>query len=251
MVPRSEGAAEKSMKAIIIAAGRGSRLWETTAQHPKTLLPFGRGTILSTILNTFASIGIEEFGLVVGYQAEAIRDYLQRHHAFGLDITVIENAEWQRGNGLSVYAARDLVADEEAFLLSMSDHLVSSYAMACLKACGTGQNVLLVDPRPDVVFDLEDATKVRFDDFRILCLGKSLTDFNGIDCGLFRLNTRFFSAAEEGIRRGQESLAELLQPLIAAGELIPLLIPEGSSWIDIDTPEAYQQALKMRDTLIS
>ena len=64
------------MKAIIIAAGTGSRLWPHTNQVPKTLLPFGQGTILSQIISNFATVGVAEFVIVVGFGAEQIVEYV-------------------------------------------------------------------------------------------------------------------------------------------------------------------------------
>ncbi|HNW24939.1 MAG TPA: sugar phosphate nucleotidyltransferase, partial [Candidatus Cloacimonas sp.] len=45
------------MQAVIIAAGIGSRLWQTTKQVPKTLLPYQNGTILSTIIEHLKEAG--------------------------------------------------------------------------------------------------------------------------------------------------------------------------------------------------
>jgi len=64
------------MKAVIIAAGFGSRLWNVSNQIPKTLLPFGSGTILSTIIAQLHTAGATELIMVVGFNQKYIRDYL-------------------------------------------------------------------------------------------------------------------------------------------------------------------------------
>ena len=76
----------------------------------------------------------------------------------------------------------------------MSDHLVAPPALARLMTAQSDQNLLLVDPRVDGVFDLPDATKVMLEETRITGIGKELADFNAIDCGVFRLDERFFEA---------------------------------------------------------
>jgi len=101
------------------------------------------------------------------------------------------------------------------------------------------------------VFDIDDATKVRIEETRILALGKTLNPFNAVDCGIFKLGPDFFQGALGQASEGKESLSEFLQPLIDNGKLIPVFIPEGSTWIDIDTPDAYQHALMLREKLIS
>jgi choline kinase len=237
------------MKAVIIAAGTGSRLSATTEQLPKTLLPFGGGTLLSAILGNFASVGVSEFVVVVGFQSERIRSYCASL-GLGSRISFVENSEWQRGNGLSVQLAREAVS-EAPFLLSMSDHLVAPSALARLMADPSRRNLLLVDPRIGSIFDLPDATKVVLEGARITHIGKELTEYNAVDCGVFRLDHRFFEAMGSALRQRKESLSEGVRQLIGAGVFEGVLLPEGSDWIDIDTPEAYAHALAHRDRYLA
>ena len=232
------------MKTVIIAAGAGSRLWPRTDQMPKTLLPFGQGTILSQIMSNFVTIGVTEFVIVVGFGAKQIVEYIATA-GLGPRVTFVENRDWQRGNGLSVHLVRG-VAGVGSFLLSMSDHLVAPPALAHLMAARSDQNLLLVDPRVDGVFDLPDATKVMLEGTRITGIGKELADFNAIDCGVFRLDERFFEAMGCAISQGKDSISEGVRHLIEARAFGGVLLPEGSHWIDIDTPEAYEYALAHR-----
>ncbi|UCE18474.1 MAG: NTP transferase domain-containing protein [Gemmatimonadota bacterium] len=238
------------MKAVLIAAGRGTRLWEKTFRLPKTLLPFGEETILSQILKNFGSIGISDFVLVIGFRARLIREYLGEHNYFGFHVTFVENREWRRGNGLSVYAARARIKEDEQFVLSMSDHLVSPKALEEIYTATSDKNLLLVDPRLNIVYDLEDATKVLFRKSRILSIGKKLDDYNGIDCGIFRLNHSFFRAAARQIPLGKESVSEAVEVLIDENHVAPVIIPEHCFWIDIDTPASYQDALAFKEKFV-
>jgi len=232
------------MKTVIIAAGTGSRLWPHTNQVPKTLLPFGQGTILSQIITNFMTIGVTEFVIVVGFGAKQIVEYITAT-GLGPRVTFVENRDWQRGNGLSVHLVRGF-AGMGSFLLAMSDHLLDPLALAHLMAARSDQNLLLVDPRVDGVFDLPDATKVMMEGTHITGIGKELVHFNAIDCGVFRLDERFFEAMECAIRQGKESISEGLHHLIEARAFQGVLLPEDSHWIDIDTPEAYEYALEHR-----
>lgn len=238
------------MKAVIIAAGTGSRLAATAEQLPKTLLPFGGGTLLSAILGNFASVGVSEFVVVVGFQSEKVRSYCSSI-GFGSRISFVENREWQRGNGLSVQLTRETVSGGDPFLLSMSDHLVAPAALARLIAAPSASNLLLVDQRISSIFDLPDATKVVLHGARITHIGKELTEYNAVDCGVFRLDHRFFEAMESALRQQKEGLSEGVRQLIGAGAFEGVLLPEGSDWIDIDTPEAYAYALAHRDRYLA
>jgi choline kinase len=231
------------MRAIITAAGRGSRLASQADDIPKTLLPFGRGTILSAIMHNFAAAGISEFIFIVGYRGDAIVEYLTTHANFGSTVTVVRNPDWQRGNGISVHLAGAVLApDEDEVLLSMADHLVAPAALAALIGAPPGRNRLLVDPRIEQIHDLDDATKVWVDGGRITRIGKELAEFNAVDCGIFRLTGRYFDAMGRQIGRGKDSITEGVRELIAADDFDAVPIPAASHWIDIDTPAAYEHA---------
>lgn len=237
------------MKALIIAAGRGSRLGGLTEELPKSLLPFGRDTILSQILHNFSTIGIGDFVIVVGYQAARITAYLAEHSSFGLRVSVVENQDWHRGNGVSVLRARDHVGSG-AFLLSMSDHLVSPPALATLRNAPSSNNLLLVDPRLDVMVDLEDATKVEMQETRITRIGKDLERYDGFDCGVFRLDHRFFDAMTAELAQDRESITEGARQLIKEQAFEGVMLPPGCDWIDVDTPETYADAVRHRARFI-
>jgi len=235
------------MRAIITAAGRGSRLSDTSEDTPKTLLRFGAGTLLSEIMGNFAAVNVSEFIVVVGFHGDAIIDYLRANDNFGYGVTVVENREWQRGNGISVHLAGTALKPGEAdVLLSMSDHLVAPEALRAMTAVPPGRNGLLVDSRIEHVHDLDDATKVWVTRGRITHIGKELTKFNAVDCGVFRLTRRYFDAVGRQIGRGKDSITEGVRELIAANDFDAVPIPASSHWIDIDTPAAYQYATANR-----
>jgi choline kinase len=237
------------MKTIIVAAGPGIRLWDTTERIPKTLLPFNDGTVLSQILGNFASIGIEDFVIVVGYRPEMIVGYLESVKFFGHRVTIVENPEWKRGNGVSVFSAASAVPEDEDVFLSMSDHLMPPEALRRIHSAKSERNLLLTDPKLDTIFDIDDATKVVVEDARIVQIGKSLTRFNAVDCGVFRLNRRFFQALERQIAAGNESISDGARLLIENDDFESISIPGDCRWIDIDTPEAYRHALGVAEQL--
>jgi choline kinase len=228
------------MKAVIVAAGTGSRL---NNDLPKTLLPFGEGTILSAILRSISQAATSEFVIVVGYKAELIKRYLERNLSFGLTISFVHNPDWNRGNGISALAAKEGIGEEE-FLLSMSDHIVSPNAISNTARYESSANLLLVDRRVDQVFDIDDATKVKVVERKIVDIGKGISDYNAIDCGVFKLTPRFFSSMETKLKSGEESISAAIRGLIAENDMEAVFMDEGDSWIDIDTPESYDYALR-------
>ncbi len=223
------------MKAVIVAAGRGSRLMN---ERPKTLLPISGSTILEHIIRNLHKAGIDEFIIVLGYRGEMIETYLRQKENFGFKIKTVFNEHWKGGNGLSVYAARQAVQNDP-FILSMSDHIVSPNALKRVIESTQKTNLLLVDPNVERIFDIDDATKVVLEGARIVRIGKELADYNGIDCGIFRLKPDFFAGIEAELEKGEESISGAVRELIRKGDMEAVFMRENEWWIDIDTPQAY------------
>jgi NDP-sugar pyrophosphorylase family protein len=66
-------------RAVVLAAGRGTRMGEITARIPKPMLPVGGRPMLEHVLERLAAAGAREFLLVVGYR----REIVERHFAHG------------------------------------------------------------------------------------------------------------------------------------------------------------------------
>lgn len=230
------------MKAVIIAAGFGSRLWNVSNQIPKTLLPFKDGTILSCIITQLMASGVTELAMVLGFNQQYIREYLDTVD-FGIPIILLENSEWERGNAISVYKAREFAAGE-AFILSMSDHLVRQDALREIISSAESCNLLLTDPFIEDNFDLDDATKVLVKDGFIMSIGKEIPCYNYLDCGIFRLEADFFTAVEAALAKGVESISGAISELMANGRIKVISLKQAQQWVDIDTPEAYAFAVE-------
>lgn len=103
------------MKAIIIGAGRGSRLEHLTDDVPKTLVPVLGRPMLDQILDALAFAGFErkDIVFVTGYRAEVIQ-------ARYPDLTFVHNDAWEQNNILlSLLYARDFMA--EGFVSTYAD----------------------------------------------------------------------------------------------------------------------------------
>jgi len=61
------------MKAVVLAAGEGSRMWPLAETRPKHLLPIAGKPILGHILTALSQNGISDVAIVVGFQEEAIK----------------------------------------------------------------------------------------------------------------------------------------------------------------------------------
>ncbi len=76
------------MKLVILAGGFGSRLAEETSLRPKPMVEIGGKPILWHIMNIYASHGIEEFIIALGYKGEVVKEYFLNFYALNNDITI-------------------------------------------------------------------------------------------------------------------------------------------------------------------
>jgi glucose-1-phosphate cytidylyltransferase len=76
------------MKTVILCGGLGTRLREETEFRPKPLVPVGGRPILWHIMKIYAHFGFREFVLCLGYQGNAIKDYLLNYEAMNNNFTI-------------------------------------------------------------------------------------------------------------------------------------------------------------------
>ncbi|MFQ5864775.1 MAG: NTP transferase domain-containing protein [bacterium] len=227
-------------KAVIIAAGNGSRLQGYQNGKPKPLVKVGGVPLLKRVILSAKRIGVTEFVIVLGYQAARIRKTIKAQK-LGVKITWVRNLEWRKPNGISVLKAEKFVDDK--FFLFMSDHVFDQNILQRLKNVNLrkGCGLLCVDYRLNQIPNLDDATKVRTENNRLVDLGKSLTDFNAIDVGIFVCTPQLFDALRQSQIKGDYSLSGGIRVLSQEGRMCTFDIGD-HFWLDVDTKPDVKHA---------
>ena len=225
--------------AVILAAGKGTRLRESEDDAPKPLQVVGGEMLIKRTINSLVSAGVKKVVVVTGFKAELVRQALESDAALkeqGVEIVFAHNPDYEKANGISV-----MVGGAQAggsFMLSMADHI---YTPAIAKLVGSADLAaadlyLATDPRIRDVLDIDDATKVRSYSGRIIEIGKQLTEYDRIDCGVFCVTPRLLSKlAEVRAEKGDCSLTEGVRLLAADGRARVIDIGK-EKWQDVDTP---------------
>ena len=84
-----DGRVREIMKAVILAAGEGARLWPLTQNQPKVMVHVAGKPILQYVIEALRDSGISEIILVVGYRREKIMSYFEDGSQFGVHISYV------------------------------------------------------------------------------------------------------------------------------------------------------------------
>jgi choline kinase len=226
---------------LILAAGNGTRLRPVSDGLPKPLVHFRGKPMLEHVILRAHKAGIDNFVIVVGYRSDLIRRWLDSRWLGNVSVTVVENPEYHKANGISALKAKDVI--RENFLLLMSDHVFEPQTAKALmdQPLAPGEVILAVDPKIDRVFDLDDATKVRRDGDRIVDIGKEIATFDALDTGMFLCSPVLFDKLQSATRDGNCSLSDGMRQLARERNLRAFEIGQ-AHWHDVDTPEALAHA---------
>src|SRR5215211_1073052 len=114
----------KTEKTVILAAGRGTRMRELTAELPKPMIEVRGKPVLQHIIEGLRDAGIRDCLIVVGYRADAVREFFGGGSRYNIAIQYAAQTV-QDGTGRVVELARDFVADRP-FILAYGDILVDA-----------------------------------------------------------------------------------------------------------------------------
>jgi choline kinase len=230
------------MKAIILAAGRGSRMGELTVDSPKCLMELKGRKLLEWQLSALREAGIQQIGIVTGYRNDLIAPY---------ELMEFHNSHWQKTNMVSSLACAELWLNEFPCIISYSDIFYKSSAVHELINCDSALGITY-DPQWRKLWEkrfgnpLIDAETFRkSDDGYLVEIGNapgSVEDIQGQYMGLLRFTPPGWAEAKrilQNIDAGQRAtiqMTSLLQRIVGAGRVRVRAIPYVGEWGEIDSP---------------
>ncbi len=240
------------MKAVILAAGKGTRMRELTNELPKPMLKVQGRPILEHILGGIIGAGIREVFIVTGFRAEVVESYFGDGSRFGARIHYGRQLV-QDGTGKAPEVAKAFVASSP-FLLTYGDILVrpETYSRMIQRFNEGGfAGVITVTPGEDVTkgglnfFNdrfclkrvVEKPSAAQLEQLRRegwLKPGDPVWYNAGIY--LFQPSIYEFTARLTKSPRGEYELTDAISAFIAAGNVLAGLEIEGR-WVDVRDPE--------------
>jgi choline kinase/phosphoglycolate phosphatase-like HAD superfamily hydrolase/phosphatidylglycerophosphate synthase len=233
----------QTSRLVVIAAGVGSRLQPKASAKP--LVRVGGMTLLERSIVAAYGAGFDDVVVVIGHEPERVaREALDVSRGRGLRVTVVHNARYRDGNGLSVLAAKDIVGDAP-FALVMADHVFAPALLRRLRATSVapGEVVVAVDRSLGRAagVDPAEAMKVRLSGDRVEAIGKMLPAYDAFDVGAFVCSAAVLDAVEEVAASGDTALAGAVQKLAGLAKARALPLEADEWWFDVDTPTDYRR----------
>ena len=240
------------MKAVILAAGKGTRMGELTQELPKPMLPVQGKPILEHILTGLLSAGIRDVFIVTGFRAEVIESYFSDGARWGARIRYGRQLV-QDGTGKAPELAKEFVGTD-VFLLTYGDILVKPETyqhMTARFAEGDFAGLVTVTGSQDVTkgglnfFDeqfcltrlVEKPTAAQVEELRRDgWLKPGQTAWYNAGIYIFRPVVFDFTAKLEKSPRGEYELTDAINALVAAQHRIAGMAIEGR-WVDVRDPE--------------
>jgi NDP-sugar pyrophosphorylase family protein len=121
------------MKAMILAAGLGTRLQPLTNTKPKVLVEVGGYTMLELTIHYLKKYGIEELIINVHHFPDQIIEYLKKNKGFGLKYTISDERNLLMDTGGAITFARKHLEGNEPFILMGADILTTHNLEAVIR----------------------------------------------------------------------------------------------------------------------
>jgi L-glutamine-phosphate cytidylyltransferase len=227
------------MRALVLAAGRGSRMGELTQAQPKCLTVLAGRTLLSLQKRALVDAGASPLGIVTGYRADTLASP---------DLVAFHNPRWAETNMVASLACAGAWLDEAPCLVSYADIF---YPAETVRRLAHARAPLAIAYDPDwralwsgrFADPLSDAETFRLDGDRVIAIGakpQSIEEVQGQYMGLLRFTPESWELARRTRadlppeRRDRLDMTGLIAALIARGLAVEA-VPTAPGWGEIDS----------------
>lgn len=237
-----------TLKALLLAGGRGSRLGALTADRPKPMLPIAGVPMIERIMTEIAvRTGVREFVIVTGYLSDVLEGYLEDGRSRGWHVRYVRQ-DSPLGVAHAVNSAAPLLRDSD-FLMSYGDIMLDprNYGLAAAAfeerrpegySAVVGLN-WVEDPWAGSAVYLKAGGEIERIDEKP-ARGTAATHWNSAGLFVFEPLIFDYTASIAPSARGEYELPDAISAMIADGRRawgLPIM----GDWRDVGTPEDYAE----------
>lgn len=233
----------KVTKAVLLAAGKGTRMLELTQELPKPMIEVRGKPILLHIVEGLRDAGITHFLIIVGWRADVVQSFFGDGSAFGISVQYETQVE-QDGTGRVVGLAREFCANDP-FVLSYGDILVDPANYRSLATLEESEEAIIsVKYNPGEI--AKGGAVFVNESFEMTALrekpapGEPTSPWYNAGIYTFRPSIFDFAAKLERSIRGEYELTDAIDALARSGKKVKALELKGD-WADVRDPGILQQ----------
>jgi len=230
------------IKAVLLAAGRGTRMRELTQELPKPMLQVRGKPVLQHIIEGLRDAGLTDFLIIIGWHAEAVSDFFGDGSKLSVRIEYATQVV-QDGTGKVVELAREF-AGSDPFILSYGDILVAPENYPRFRAVLAGAEAVVSVKRSK---DVSQGGAVFVNEnFELIDLrekpkpGEPTSPWYNAGIYAFRSSIFDHIAKLERSPRGEFELTDAIRNLALSGNRVQALELTGD-WADVRDPEILAQ----------
>jgi dTDP-glucose pyrophosphorylase len=225
-------------KAVVLAAGRGTRMRELTVDLPKPMIEVRGKPVLQHIVEGLRDSGIREFLIIVGYRADAVQNFFGDGSRYKIEMQYATQVV-QDGTGRVIDLARNFASDSP-FVLSYADILVDpgnykrivdlANDIEAIVTVKRGEDVskggaVFLNDRMELI-DLREKSRE----------GEATSPWYNAGLYNFRPSIFDFTAKLKPSPRGEYELTDAIRSLAQSGKKVQAIELTGE-WADVRDPE--------------
>jgi choline kinase len=225
--------------AVLLSAGKGTRMYPLTANTPKCLIDIGKGkTILESQLDVLQECGISKVYIVAGYRIEQVQAKINGHNLNGMEVEVLHNPFYATSNNIISLWLATLVIEEPFISINGDDIFKPNVINSLLEA--KGDIVMTIDRKAE--YDADDMMVMTTGD-RVVEVSKELDrDFaNGESVGIVKysvLGQKILKNTIDTMLQNQDNHQHFyllaLQQIMDGGVPINFCEVDEDEWAEID-----------------
>ena len=230
------------MKAVLLAAGLGSRLGTLTQQIPKALIEVADRPLLAYAVAFARGAGADDITVVGGFGFDRVAAEVAR---LALPVRLVENRAFRDGNLISLTSARLFVEDADEYLLMNVDHIYRP-AIADLAAKPAADVTAFIDT--DRVLGDDDMKVERDGAARVRRIAKTLATWDAGYVGMTKVPraaaARYWATVDAALAAEGRAIhvERVLARLADAGTPPACRDISGHGWLEVDLPEERDRA---------
>ncbi len=186
------------MRAVILAAGEGTRMRPLTRYMPKVMIPVGNRPIMEHVIEALRTNGILDITIVVGYMADKVKQHFGNGRDFGVNIEYRTQRKLL-GTAHALYQAKDI---DDEFILVFGDNLVPCECISEIKKAEVNTILASIPKKPYIYGAIEMDGRVKIKERKV---SEGLV-FTGIG----HFNSEIFSKIEEAMDEDIYDIPEVL-----------------------------------------